>query len=48
MTEDPIWPDDVFADLDRSGPVPLYFQVSSRLEDAIRSGRIPPGARLQN
>ena len=43
-----VWPDDLFADLDRTGPVPLYFQVSSRLEAAIRSGDIPPGARLEN
>lgn len=49
MTADePVWPDDLFADLDRTGPVPLYFQISSRLENAIRSGRIPAGARLDN
>ncbi|RWZ49801.1 GntR family transcriptional regulator [Labedella phragmitis] len=42
------WPDELFADLDRTGPVPLYFQVSSRLEAAIHSGAIPPGARLEN
>lgn len=42
------WPDDLFADLDRTGPVPLYFQVSTRLENAIHSGRIPSGARLEN
>ncbi|MFZ8758772.1 GntR family transcriptional regulator [Microbacterium sp. HMH0099] len=34
--------------MDRTGPVPLYFQVSSRLEAAIRSGEIPPGGRLEN
>lgn len=39
--------DDLFADLDRAGPVPLYFQVSSRLEAAIRDGRIAAGARLE-
>jgi len=44
----PVWPDEEFADLDRTGPVPLYFQISSRLENAIRSGRIPAGARLEN
>lgn len=43
-----VWPDELFADLDRTGPIPLYFQVSSRLEQAIRSGRIPTGARLDN
>ncbi|MFT4234930.1 MAG: GntR family transcriptional regulator [Microbacterium sp.] len=46
--EDVVWPDEVFADLDRSGPIPLYFQVSSRLEAAIRDGRIAAGARLEN
>ncbi|WP_374976834.1 GntR family transcriptional regulator [Microbacterium trichothecenolyticum] len=43
-----MWVEDVLADLDRTGPVPLYFQVSSTLEAAIRSGRIPAGARLEN
>ena len=46
--EDPVWPDELFHDLDRAGPVPLYFQVSRRLEQAIQSGTIPPGARLEN
>ncbi|MFT4220083.1 MAG: GntR family transcriptional regulator [Microbacterium sp.] len=45
---EPIWPDDLFADLDRTGPMPLYYQVSSRLESAIRSGAIPQGSRLEN
>ncbi|HWU46334.1 MAG TPA: GntR family transcriptional regulator [Humibacter sp.] len=43
-----VWPDELFADLDRSGPIPLYFQISSRLEAAIRSGSIAPGSRLEN
>ncbi|WP_156760991.1 GntR family transcriptional regulator [Microbacterium karelineae] len=47
-SDTPVWPDDLFADLDRTGPIPLYFQISSRLENAIRSGRIPAGARLDN
>ncbi|MFT4051827.1 MAG: GntR family transcriptional regulator [Microbacterium sp.] len=42
------WPEELFADLDRAGPVPLYYQVSSRLESAIQTGLIPPGARLEN
>lgn len=46
--EEPYWPDELFADLDRTGPVPLYYQVSSRLEGAIHSGAIPAGARLEN
>lgn len=47
-TDSAVWPDHLFADLDRTGPIPLYFQISSRLENAIRSGEIPPGARLDN
>lgn len=47
-SEEAMWPAELFADLDRTGPVPLYFQVSSRLEQAIRSGVLPPGARLEN
>ncbi len=46
--EETYWPDELFADLDRTGPVPLYYQVSSRLEAAIHSGAIPTGARLEN
>lgn len=48
MSTDAVWPDEAFADLDRSGPVPLYFQISTRLERAIREGTIPAGARLEN
>lgn len=47
-TNDPVWPDHLFADLERTGPVPLYYQISSRLERAIRDGDIAPGARLEN
>jgi DNA-binding GntR family transcriptional regulator len=35
-------------DLERSGPVPLYFQISQRLEQSILSGDLPPGSRLEN
>lgn len=42
------WPNDLFADIDRTGPVPLYFQVSTRLQHAIQSGAIPAGSRLEN
>jgi DNA-binding GntR family transcriptional regulator len=45
---DTVWPEDLFLDLDRTGPIPLYFQVSSRLEAAIRTGVIASGARLEN
>ncbi|HEY9308308.1 MAG TPA: GntR family transcriptional regulator [Microbacterium sp.] len=48
MADDVVKLDDLLADLDRTGPVPLYFQVSSAIEGAIRSGEIPPGARLEN
>lgn len=47
-TDEAIWPAELFSDLDRTGPVPLYFQVSSRLEQAIRTGALPPGSRLEN
>jgi DNA-binding GntR family transcriptional regulator len=38
----------LFMDLERSGPVPLYFQISQRLEQSILSGDLPPGSRLEN
>jgi DNA-binding GntR family transcriptional regulator len=38
----------MFMDLDRTGPVPLYFQVSTVIEGAILDGTLPPGARLEN
>jgi DNA-binding GntR family transcriptional regulator len=47
MTETGL-PADLFADLDRTGPVPLWYQISSRLEASILSGRLPAGARLEN
>lgn len=34
--------------LDRSSPVPLYFQVAQSLERAIADGTLPPGTRLDN
>jgi GntR family transcriptional regulator len=34
--------------LERSSPVPLYFQVAEALESAITDGRLPPGSRLDN
>ncbi|MGP8000670.1 MAG: GntR family transcriptional regulator [Streptosporangiaceae bacterium] len=34
--------------LDRTSPVPLYFQVAQHLEHAIESGELPPGAQLEN
>jgi DNA-binding GntR family transcriptional regulator len=34
--------------VDRTSPVPLYFQVAQHLERAIQSGELPPGAQLEN
>src|SRR5256885_15125109 len=34
--------------VDRSSPVPLYYQVAQALREAIDAGRLPPGLRLDN
>ncbi|SDR18297.1 GntR family transcriptional regulator [Thermostaphylospora chromogena] len=34
--------------LDRSSPVPLYFQVAEQIAEAIKKGDLPPGSRLDN
>jgi GntR family transcriptional regulator len=34
--------------VDRSSPVPLYFQVAQHLEDAIHTGAVPTGTLFQN
>src|SRR6266849_2105483 len=34
--------------VDRSSPVPLYFQAAQHLEHMIESGELPMGARLEN
>jgi DNA-binding GntR family transcriptional regulator len=34
--------------IDRSSPVPLYFQVAQALQHAIEEGKLPPGSRLDN
>ncbi|MQA05562.1 MAG: UTRA domain-containing protein [Streptosporangiales bacterium] len=34
--------------VDRSSPVPLYYQVAQQFERAIRSGMLQPGTRLDN
>lgn len=41
-------PADFFIGLDRSSAVPLYFQLASRLEEAILTGVLAPGARIEN
>jgi DNA-binding GntR family transcriptional regulator len=38
----------LFDDLERSGPVPLYFQIARKIEGAIESGMLPPGTKLDN
>lgn len=43
-----VLPMGMFMDLERSGPIPLYFQVSQRLEKAILNGDLPAGSRLEN
>ena len=35
-------------DVDRSSPVPLYFQVATQIEAAIDAGTLSPGDRLEN
>lgn len=34
--------------VDRLSPMPLYFQVSHQIEQAIESGRLAPGHKLDN
>lgn len=34
--------------VDKNSPVPLYHQVAQALEDAIRTGELPPGTKLDN
>ena len=38
----------LFVDIDRSSPVPLYFQVAQQIERAISEGDLAPGDRLDN
>jgi DNA-binding GntR family transcriptional regulator len=44
----PTLPLTLFMDIDRSGPIPLYYQVASRIESAIADGTVPPGTRIDN
>lgn len=39
---------DVSVVLDRSSPIPLYFQVARQIEAAIERGDLQPGQRLNN
>lgn len=34
--------------IDRDSPVPLYFQVATRLQQLIEDGHLPVGSRLEN
>lgn len=35
-------------DVDRTSPIPLYFQVATRLQEQIEGGEIPVGTRIEN
>lgn len=48
MRSEPVWPSEIFADLDRSGQTPFYSQISDRLSLAIRDGELPAGSRIPN
>ncbi len=32
--------------VDKSSPIPLYYQLAERIKEQIQSGALPPGARL--
>lgn len=48
MTTEHVLPERLFMDLDRTGPLPLYYQIAQQLQSAIHDGTLPPGARLEN
>ncbi len=41
-------PHSLFADLDRDGTMPLYQQVATKIEMAIRQGTLASGSRIEN
>ena len=41
-------PQELFLDMNRAGPIPIYFQLATTIENAIAGGLLPPGARLEN
>ena len=43
-----ILPLSLFMDLDRSGPIPLYYQIAQKVEKAILDGQLAAGSRLEN
>jgi DNA-binding GntR family transcriptional regulator len=44
----PSWDPATQISVDHNSPVPLYFQVASQIEEAIGSGALPVGSRLDN
>lgn len=48
MDADRPLPVSIFMDIDRAGPIPLYFQIANRIETAIIDGTVPAGARIDN
>ncbi len=40
--------EELFVNLDRSGPIPMYYQIAKRMREAIESGDLPSGARIEN
>lgn len=46
MSPTPVLPLELFAGIERSGPVPLWEQVASRIQAAIVDGTVPPGTRI--
>ena len=48
MTPERPLPSELFTDLERDGPTPLYAQVSQRIEALISDGTLPAGTRLEN
>lgn len=41
-------PSSLFMDIDRTSPIPLYFQLANKIEAAISSGVLAPGSRIEN
>jgi len=48
IQEEKILPLEIFLGLDRTGPIPLYFQVAQKIEEAILKGDLPAGSRIEN
>lgn len=48
MAEETSLPLSLFVDMDRTSPVPIYYQLASRIEAAIQDGRLKAGQRIDN